>query len=123
LIHLDTSFMIRALDPDTEEDQKLRMWLRRYEPLATSTVAWTEFLCGPIDAAQVDRVARLVPLRVPLEDDDARLAARLFNASGRRRGSMNDCMIAASAIRMNAKLATVNSTDFQRFVDSGLELA
>jgi predicted nucleic acid-binding protein len=115
--------MIRALDPETEEDRKLRIWLSRYEPLATSTVAWTEFLCGPIDAAQVDRVARLVPLRVPLEDDDARLAARLFNASGRRRGSMNDCMIAASAVRMNAKLATVNISDFQRFAQSGLELA
>ena len=123
MIHIDTSFMIRALEPDSEADRKLRVWLHRYEPLAMSAIAWAEFLCGPIEPAQIELTARIVPSRVPFEEDDARIAAGLFNASGRRRGSLTDCMIAASAVRMNAKLATVNRADFQRFADSGLELA
>ena len=53
---------------------------------------------------------------------DATLSARLFNATGRRRGSMQDCMIAAVAIRSSASLATNNALDFRRFVAHGLTI-
>jgi predicted nucleic acid-binding protein len=102
MIHLDTSFLIVALVRGSRQDRKLREWLRVGEPLAMSTVAWAEFLCGPVDGRNVE------------------LAARLFNQSGRRRGSLADCMIAATALRNEALLATNNPTDFGRFEATGL---
>ncbi|MHC4408239.1 MAG: type II toxin-antitoxin system VapC family toxin [Planctomycetota bacterium] len=116
MVHLDTSYLIRALVPGTAQDRQLRDWLRRYERLAISSIAWTEFLCGPIHADQIEATARIVPQRIGFEEADARLAARLLNETGRRRGSLTDCMIAASA------LATVNRADFLRFEASGLSL-
>lgn len=60
---------------------------------------------------------------VPFSDDDASLAASLFNATGRRRGSLVDCMIAAAALRARAEIATANASDFDRFAAHGLRLA
>jgi hypothetical protein len=48
------------------------------------------------------------------------MAADLFNKTGRRSRSLADCLIAAVAIRCGAKLATVNTGDFQAFVQYGL---
>lgn len=53
---------------------------------------------------------------------DAEEAARLFNLSGRRRGSHADCMIASAAIVSGVPLATLNGADFQRLVPFGLVL-
>ncbi len=88
-----------------------------------SAVAWTEFLCGPVEAADLELVDRIVRDRVAFGEGEATLAARLFNDSGRRRGSFADCMIAASAIRAGAPLATKNPKDFRRFEMAGLALA
>jgi predicted nucleic acid-binding protein len=123
VIHLDTSFLVRALAAGTPQDRKLRAWLAAEEPLGMSAVAWAEFLCGPVDPAGLDLVARIVEERVPFGEGDAVLAARLFNETGRRRGSLADCMIAASAIRGGATLATENPRDFRRFEPAGLSLA
>ena len=122
MIHLDTDFLIRALIRGTDQDERLREWQKTYRTIATSTIAWAEFLCGPVDAGQIDLATRLVSQRVAFAEEDARLASRLFNESGRRRGSLTDCMIAASAIRLAAPLATLNAVDFRMFEDSGLVL-
>ncbi len=122
MIHLDTSFLIRALVRDSPEDERLRAWLGAGEPIAISAVAWAEFLCGPVEAALLDLVGRIVTRRVPFGEDEAALAARLFNQAGRRRGSLADCMIAASAIQAKATLATQNPEDFQRFQVAGLQI-
>ncbi|NQX02602.1 hypothetical protein HQ447_18240, partial [bacterium] len=53
---------------------------------------------------------------------EAEEAARLFNLSGRRRGSHADCMIAAAAIVSGMPLATFNRADFERLVPFGLLL-
>jgi predicted nucleic acid-binding protein len=53
---------------------------------------------------------------------DATLAAHLFNATGRRRGSLADCMISAIAMNAGAALATTNVADFERFVSHGLTI-
>ena len=123
MIHLDTSFLIRALDRGSREDARLREWITANEPLGMSTVAWAEFLCGPVNEAAVS-VATLVVGRHSLFDDEmAVIAARLFNGSGRRRGTMVDCMIAATALAEEAAVATSNPDDFSRFEAFGLALA
>lgn len=120
MIFLDTSFLIRGLVRDSAEDRALRKWLRRSEVLGMSAVAWTELLCGPIDETQREFAAGVVSLRVALTEEDAVLAARLFNETGRRRGSLIDCMIAATALRAREPLATSNAADFRRFATYGL---
>ncbi|KAA0254425.1 MAG: type II toxin-antitoxin system VapC family toxin [Acidobacteria bacterium] len=123
LIHLDTSFLIRALLPGSQEDAALRGWLRRGVPVAASAIAWTELLCGPLSGTQAGLARIVVGKVLPFSDDDASLAAFLFNATGRRRGSLVDCMIAAVAIRARAEIATANASDFDRFAEHGLRLA
>lgn len=122
LIHLDTSFLIRGLIHGSSEDRRLRDWLRRGEPLGMSVIAWAELLCGPLEASHLELISRVVSERVPFLEEDATLSARLFNESGRRRGSLIDCMIAATALRAGAPLATANTDDFRRFAAAGLTI-
>jgi predicted nucleic acid-binding protein len=123
VILLDTSFLIRALVPRSAEDARLRLWLREGEPIGIAALAWAEFLCGPVSAGAVAAALDLVQQPVPFSASEAARAARLFNATGRRRGSLLDCMIAATAIESSATLATGNRADFQRFASLGLNLA
>lgn len=88
-----------------------------------SSIAWTEFLCGPLDDTDRNLAAEIVTERVPYTIRDAESAAELFNEGGRRRGSLIDCMIAAVASRRGASLATLNPDDFRRFEALGLRLA
>lgn len=122
MIHLDTSFLIRALVRDSAEDRALRKWLKDGEPLGMSTVAWTELLCGPLEESHLELATRVVSRRVAFLEEDAAVSARLFNESGRRRGSLIDCMIAASALRAGEPLATAKVGDFRRFAALGLKI-
>jgi predicted nucleic acid-binding protein len=123
VIHLDTSFLVLALARRSAADRKLRGWLRQREPLGISCVAWAEFLCGPLTPADAEVARRVVGEPVAFATAEATLAARLFNSSGRRRGALADCMIAATAIEAGAALATANPRDFARFEPAGLLLA
>ena len=123
MIHLDTSFLIRALNVGTPEDRKLREWIGVGETLSMSAVAWAEFLCGPLDPSEIELAARIVEQQSAFTPDHAAIAAQLFNKSGRRRGSLLDCMIAAAALADGATIATRNVADFRRFEDSGLKVA
>ena len=122
MIHLDTSFLIKSLVRGSAEDRSLRDWLKAGEAVAMSAVAWAELLCGPLEASHMELISRVVSERAPFLEEDAVLCARLFNESGRRRGSLMDCMIAASALRAGASLATANARDFRRFAAAGLTL-
>ena len=122
MIHLDTSFLIRALAPGTAEDRKLREWMEEGETLGMSTVAWAEFLCGPLARRDVALAAEIIGRRRDFTTEHATVASRLFNESGRRRGSLIDCMIAAAALVDGAPIATANTADFSRFEDFGLKL-
>jgi predicted nucleic acid-binding protein len=88
-----------------------------------SSIAWAEFLCGPLAREHAELAAAILGETVPFGSEEAALTADLYNAGGRRRGSLGDCMIAACAIRRDAELATSNATDFERLVCSGLRLA
>jgi predicted nucleic acid-binding protein len=85
-----------------------------------SSVAWTEFLCGPVPPDSERLASEVVTQRREFNERHAALAARLFNLSGRRRGALIDCMVAAVAIEDEAPIATANVNDFQRFESAGL---
>jgi predicted nucleic acid-binding protein len=122
MIHLDSSFLIRSLVPQTLEAVRLERWLNNEVPLGASAVCWAEFLCGPFDVAQVPTLRQMLGVPVPFTERDSVRAAELFNIGGGRRGTFVDCMIAATAIGENATLATMNVADFSRFQSSGLVL-
>ena len=54
MIHLDTSFLIRALVLGAPEDRKLRGWIGEGKTLGMSTVAWAELLCGPLKRSEME---------------------------------------------------------------------
>ena len=101
----------------------LRDWIGAGETLGMSAVAWAEFLCGPLDGHEMEWAAAIIGRRGDFTPVHAETAARLFNRSGRRRGSMMDCMIAAAALADGAPLATANREDFRRFEEAGLTMA
>ncbi len=123
MIHVDTSFLIRALTKRSSEDRQLRYWLRDGESLGISAISWAEFLCGPVDEEDVELATDILREQVPFLPNDSAVAARLFNQSGRRRGSLTDCMIAATAIRCDAALATSDLADFRGLAALGLKIA
>ena len=122
MIQLDTSFLIRSLVPGTPEDGQLRRWLEDRSLLSVSAVVWTEFLCGPLRTREIQLARQVVGDVLPYGADEAALAAELFNRSGRRRGTLVDCMVAATALCREAPLATANRADFRQFESSGLKL-
>jgi predicted nucleic acid-binding protein len=122
MILLDTNFLIGSLVPNTPFNQKMRQWLSAREPIGISTIAWAEFLCGPLSPSDATAARALLPNPEPLLPPDAERAADPFNATGRRRGSLADCMIAATCLRLGATLATANVSDFRSFEPIGLRL-
>ena len=123
MIHLDTSFLIRSLRAGSAESERIEAWTRANETFAMSAIAWTEFLCGPLDAIAVSLATVIVDRRLDYTAEAADLAAKLFNGTGRRRNSLADCMIAAAAIAEGAPIATSNPRDFSRFEAHGLHVA
>jgi predicted nucleic acid-binding protein len=87
-----------------------------------NVIAWGEFLCGPVTPEQTLLASAAFPDPVMLTPQDAARAAELFNATGRRRGSLADCLIAATCLRLGASIATNNLNDFQRFMPMGLRI-
>lgn len=102
MIHLDTNFLIQALVPGSAAGAKLQTWLMSGEDLGVSTIAWSEFLCGPLTSKDEALAQMLFAAPEPFLASDARKAAELFNATGRRSRSLADCQIAAVALRCAA---------------------
>ena len=124
MIHLDTNYLIGLLVKGSAAALEVDGWLAAGESLAASAIAWTEFLNGPVTPLEVSRAEVVLQSRIiPFGQAEAALAAELFNNTGRRRGSRFDCLIAATAIRAQAQVATINQTDFKLFVPHGLTLA
>ena len=123
MIHLDTNFLIEALVANSEAQAKVQTWKTLNEELGISSIAWSEFLCGPLTQNEEVLAQLLFPTPEPFFAPDAHIAAELFNATGRRSRSLADCQIAAVALRCGASLATGNTTDFTAFQRHGLTLA
>ena len=123
MIHLDTNFLIQALVPSSAAEAKLQTWKKDGEALAISSIARSEFLCGPLTQNDETLAQTLFPAPEPFLASDAYKAAELFNATGRRSRSLADCQIAAVALRCSARLATGNASDFAHFQNVGLTLA
>jgi predicted nucleic acid-binding protein len=120
MIHLDANFLVEALKIGSVAGGKLDGWLAAKEIVGISAVAWAEFRCGPLSKQDEATAERMFSAFEPLTGPDAKQAATLFNQTGRRSRSLADCMIAAVAIRCGARLATLNTGDFQKFTPNGL---
>ena len=123
MICLDTNYLIRCLEPGSEEADRITAWYRRGERLLAPTTAWYEFLCGPVTPEQEEAVRAFLAEVIPFGEEQARAAAHLYNATGRRRHLRVDAMIAATALVAGASLATGNRGDFEPFLAHGLKLA
>ena len=111
-----------ALVPGSPQDHRLRQWLGAGETFGINVIVWAEFLCGPVTADQIQLASQFVPNPEVLLPDDAVRGAQLYNATGRRRGSLADCLIAASCLRLNSAIATENLADFRPFEPMSLRI-
>jgi predicted nucleic acid-binding protein len=124
MIHLDANYLILGSIGGTPQARDLHRWLTAGEATAASAVAWMEFVTGPVSPATVEAMRQMIEGRIcPIGEDEAELAAQLFNAAGRKRALRYDCLIAATAIQAKAHLATSNTSDYQLFTRHGLVLA
>lgn len=122
-LHLDANALIALADPLGETVIRVRQRVQEGTLPEASVVAWHEFVRGPLLPDELLRIERVVGARIrPITRSTAELAARLFNATGRRRASTADCFIAASAIEHQAELMTENLGDFILFEPFGLKL-
>ena len=122
MIHLDTNVLI-ALPVLARQRHSLALSIGRGEPVATSSLAWFEYLCGPVDDAEPQLVRAAIGGHiVNIDEANAEQAAVLFNHAGRRRRLRTDCLIAATAMVAGAELATYNADDFTPFTKHGLTL-
>lgn len=122
VIHFDTNALV-ALPLWAHENHPAIRRIAAGEPAGASTIVWYEFLVGPLTETE-HRLARAF-LRgniVPIDAADAKLAAEMYNRCGRRRTLKTDALIAASAIRAQAGLLTLNGADFEPFCEHGLYL-
>lgn len=125
MIHLDSNILIGAAQSGNSNIQALlRGWLQQGEKFAASAIAWAEFLNGPLTPQNRQDGHFLIQGRIiAFARPEAEMAAWLFHMGGRKRGTMLDCLIAATAIKANASLATQNRKDFAPFIAAGLKLA
>lgn len=123
MICLDTNYLIRGLILGSNEAKAIIAWYRGGEKMITSSIAWYEFLCGPVSKDQIKTMTLfLTGGIVSFQQVHAQEAARLFNGIHRSRRLRVDAMIAATAIIEQAELATENRADFQLFAPLGLRL-
>lgn len=120
--HLDTNFLIALASGEALPIRRVGEWISAGKRLAVSAVVWTEFLSGPLDEEQLSRITTLIDEVISFDEEQAVLAADLFNHAGRGRALRMDAMIAATAITNQAPLATENLADMRRFVSAGLKL-
>lgn len=122
MIHLDTNVLI-ALPLLARQRHVLTRRIAKGEPVATSSLAWFEYVCGPVTESEQFLVHAAIGGRILNVDEAvAERAAALFNHAGRKRRLRTDSLIAATAILAGAELASYNAEDFGPFIPHGLQL-
>lgn len=119
---LDTNYLIALGQQGSAAARQVERWIVQGQPLWVSAIAWAEYLCGPLTAAEEEDCAAVLHGIQPVDATIATLGASLFNATGRRSRSLPDCLIAATAILAQEPLATLNRADFEPFIPFGLTL-
>ncbi len=122
MIYLDTNYLIDGLREGSQANHDLTSWLQAGTEVTISSIVWFEFCCGPLSQIDQEQARIVFPQPEPFLAEDGEMAAFLFNATGRRRQLFRDCLIAATVIRANGRLATDNRDDFELFVPHGLKL-
>ena len=121
-VHLDTDFMIVALSRAGAERQHLLDLAGTSDEIQISAVAWYEFCRGPRTPEQL-AVARSFFFDdgiIPLSEELAAEAAKVFRALGSPRKRAADISIGVTAAATGARLLTLNLRDFAGI--PGLEL-
>lgn len=122
MICLDTNYLIRCIVFGSDESKQMQAWILDGQLLVTPMPAWFEFVCGPVTSEQEKAVRAFLSDILVFGEAEAREAARLFNAAGRKRSLRVDAMIAGTALVAQARLATQNHNDFAPFLQHGLEV-
>ena len=122
-LHLDTNALIALSDPTHPLFLRVERRLEEGWTVGTDAVAWHEYVRGPLLQEDRERALRVIENRVSaLTRGIAEKAAELFNATGRRRASTAECLIAAACLREEAEMVTDNMDDFALFIGHGLRL-
>jgi predicted nucleic acid-binding protein len=114
IVHLDTSVLIDALAGGAAAD-RLRAAIVDRHRLHLSSLVLFEWQRGPRTPEELRVRDVLFPTAavVPFGLEEARTAARLYQAVKRPRGREVDLAIAACALEQDASLWTLNRLDFQ----------
>ncbi|MGQ0699258.1 MAG: PIN domain-containing protein [Panacagrimonas sp.] len=122
MIHLDANVLI-ALPLLARQRHALTQRIGKGEPVATSSLAWFEYICGPLAESEQHLVRAAIGAQiVDVDEAVAERASALFNHAGRKRSLRTDSLIAATAILAGAELASYNAKDFAPFTAHGLKL-
>lgn len=122
MIHFDTNALI-YLPQWAKDGHQVVERVAAGEPSAACALVWYEYRCGPLVEGEADLAHAFLQGRIlAMDEEDARLAAELFNATGRKRHSRADTLIAACAIRAGAEFVTANVSGFKPLTEYGLRL-
>lgn len=122
MILVDTSALIASLSGSAGSASKMRALIAAGERLVVPTLVLYEWWRGPRTALELETQEALLPSSEALDfgKAEARLASRLYGRVSRPRGREIDLAIAACALAREAKLWTLNPSDFSDV--PGLEL-